>query len=67
MGLQQSVRRPRPIVGWDEEDVYTLWRNRYCYTQRAGVVKKVKRVTHKRERREGRAEISEELNDDDRL
>jgi hypothetical protein len=67
MGLHQSVRRPRPVVGWDEEDVYTHWRHRFCYTRRAGVVKKVKRVTHKRERREGRTEVRDEWGSGDHL
>lgn len=51
----------RPIKGWVEEDAYTVWRKFYCYLARPGVVKKIKRATHKRERREGRAEIREQL------
>jgi hypothetical protein len=46
----------RPIKGWDEQDAYTAWRHLLCYMGRAGAVKKVKRRTHKRERREGQAE-----------
>lgn len=55
--MQQSTHRPRPIVGWLEEDVYTAWRRWYCYAKRAGAVKAIKVRTHHRERREARAEI----------
>ena len=54
---------PRRIVTWDEQDAYTRWRKLYCYLQRPGVVKSIKRATHRRERREGRAEIREQVND----
>lgn len=47
----------RQIRGWDEEDAYTSWRRVYCYLQRAGVVKAIKRRTHKRDRREAKAAI----------
>ena len=47
----------RPVVNGDEQDAYTRWRSVLCYTQRAGVVKAIKRTTHKRERREARAAI----------
>lgn len=50
----------RRIVTGDEQDVYTAWRKLYCYTQRAGVVKAVKRRTHRRERQEGKVEIREQ-------
>lgn len=53
----------RQIIGYDEEDVYTSWRRVYCYTQRPGVVKSIKRKTHKRERREARAEIQTRLHE----
>jgi hypothetical protein len=49
----------RPIVTWDEEDAYTGWRRLYCYLQRPGVVKKIKRRTHKRERREWKKHLNE--------
>ena len=39
----------RAIVSWDEEDAYTKWRKYYIW--KPGVLKKIKRVTHKRERR----------------
>ena len=45
----------RRIVTASEQDAYTSWRRAYCYLQRPGVVKKIKRMTHKRERREGRS------------
>lgn len=60
------VTRPsmgrRQIVHWDEEDAYTAWRRLYAYTQKAGAVAYIKRRTHKRERREARAQIKKELN-----
>lgn len=48
----------RRIAHWDEADAYTGWRHRLVYLGRAGVVKKIKRRTHKRERREARSEIA---------
>jgi hypothetical protein len=53
----------RIIKGSAEQDAYTAWRRLYCYTQRAGVVKSIKRMTHKRERRESKRWIEEQLND----
>jgi hypothetical protein len=54
---------PRRIVGTVEQDAYTGWRKVYCYLQRPGVVKSIKRATHRRERREGKAEIREQVRD----
>ena len=48
----------RPIKGWDEQDAYTGWR-KVMFWQR-GELKKIKRRTHKRERREGKNEIRKE-------
>ena len=53
MGTKPSMGR-RAITGWDEEDAYTAWRHLYCYLQHAGVVKFIKRKTHRRERRESK-------------
>ena len=47
----------RAIKSSDEQDVYSKWRRLLCWTQRAGAVKKVKRRTHKRERREAKVDI----------
>ena len=47
----------RAIVSWDEDDAYTSWRHVYCYLQKAGAVKYIKRKTHRRERREARLAI----------
>lgn len=55
----------RIIKGYDEEDVYTGWRKLLCWTARPGAVKKVKRRTHKRERREAKHWIQEQLDDRD--
>lgn len=53
----------RRIVTWEEEDAYTAWRRLYCYLSRPGAVKQIKRRTHRRERREGKAEIESQLAD----
>lgn len=47
----------RRRVDGDEQDAYSkYWRPMLARFQRAGEVKKIKRRTHKRERREGKAE-----------
>lgn len=51
----------RRIKDWAEQDAYTFARRFYCYLARPGVVKSIKRRTHKRERREGRSEIRDQL------
>lgn len=48
------------VKGYAEQDAYTSWRKFYCYLQRAGAVKAIKRETHRRLRREGKAEIRRE-------
>lgn len=53
----------RRVVTWEEQDAYTRWRHLLIYLGRAGAVKKVKRRTHRRERREGRREIVDQLED----
>lgn len=50
----------RRIAGWDEEDAYTGWRKYYCYLDKAGAVRYIKRKTHRRERREAKRQIQEE-------
>ena len=55
---QLPMKRRR--VNGDEQDAYSQWRHLLCYLQRAGVVKKIKRSTHKRERREGKREARSE-------
>ena len=47
----------RTMKNGDEYDAYSKWRKYYCYLQRPGVVKKIKRRTHKRERQEAKQEI----------
>ncbi len=37
-----------------ERDVHSRWRRRFCWTQKSGAVKKVKRIGNRRERREGK-------------
>jgi hypothetical protein len=44
----------RRMVTAEEFDAYTSWRKFYCYLQRAGAVKSIKRMTHKRERPDSR-------------
>lgn len=53
----------RRIITADEQDAYTVWRKYYCYLQRAGAVKSIKRRTHRRERREALDQIREQLGD----
>lgn len=53
----------RIIKNADEQDAYTLARKFYCYLSRPGIVKKIKRRTHKRERQEAKAWIDEQLKD----
>lgn len=48
---------PRQIKNADEHDAYTPWRRVLCYMRRPGVVKTIKRRTHKRERAEARREL----------
>lgn len=48
---------PRRIVSWDEQDAYTKWRHLLVSLARPGAVKKIKRRTHKRERREAKRMI----------
>lgn len=55
--------KKRIIRGADEQDAYTAWRKLYIYLGRAGAVKKVKKRTHRRERREGKQDILEQLED----
>ena len=53
----------RRIVTAEEQDVYTDWRSMLRWVTRPGRVKAVKRRTHRRERREARAEIRAALKD----
>ncbi len=55
------MARHRRIITNEEVDAYTGWRRYLTYLKRPGEVKAIKRRTHKRERREGRAEIRESM------
>jgi len=44
----------RKMVSGSEYDAYTAWRHLLIYTSRPGVVKSIKRATHKRERRDAK-------------
>ena len=55
----QSNSEKRPIVGWWEEDAYTTWRKVLHW--KPGVLKFIKRTTHKRDRRRVQNEIRKEL------
>lgn len=57
------MTQKRIIKTADEQDAYTGWRKVLIYMSRPGVVKNIKRRTHKRERREGAQEIRDQLND----
>lgn len=54
--MQSDRRRRRTGANWEEHDAYTNWR-RMLFWQR-GETKGVKRRTHRRERREAKAEIN---------
>lgn len=56
MTTRPSMGR-RQIKSWDEDDAYTSWRQFYCYLDKAGAVKYIKRKTHRRERREAKRAI----------
>lgn len=51
----------RPIKNAGEQDAYTDWRHVLSYLQRPGIVKKIKRATHKRERRQAQRDAAREL------
>ena len=50
----------RPIKTASEQDTYTRWRHVLAYLDRPGVIKRIKRATHKRERQEAKQEIKEQ-------
>lgn len=47
----------RRIEGGGEEDAFTGWRHLYCYLQRPGVRKAIKRRANRRDRRRAKREI----------
>jgi len=51
----------RLIKTGDEQDAYTKWRNMFIW--RSGEIKKIKKRTHRRERRENKQWINEQLGD----
>jgi len=53
----------RRVITYEEQSVYTGWRKVLCWTTRPGATKRIKRRTHRRERREGKAEIRAQLQD----
>jgi hypothetical protein len=53
--MTATHRRRRALTG-DEVDVHGPWRHYLSGLRRAGATAKVKRVTTRRERREGKAE-----------
>lgn len=54
----------RIIVNGTEQEAYSRWGRKYlAYLQRPGVVKKIKKATHRRERREATGWIEEQLDD----
>lgn len=58
-----SNTQKRIIKTGDEQDAHTGWRRWYCYTQRAGVTKGIKRSTNRRERRELKEEMLREVDE----
>ena len=58
------MSNPKRIVkDYDEASVYSRWRKLLVWTDRPGAVKKVKKRTHRRERREASKYINEQLED----
>lgn len=55
--VTQEETGMRQIKNSEEQDVYTGWRKVLIWASRPGAIKKVKRRTHKRERREAKAEL----------
>lgn len=54
----------RLIKTGDEQDAYSKWGRKYLtYLGRAGVVKGIKKATHRRERREAKFWIKEQRED----
>jgi hypothetical protein len=53
----------RPIIGWVEQDVFTRARKYYYYTQRPGFCKWVKNKANRRDRRNAKLEILEQLDE----
>lgn len=58
------MTQKRIIKTADEQDAYTGWRKVLIYMGRPGVVKSIKRRTHKRERKEGKQEIRDQLQEE---
>jgi hypothetical protein len=50
----------RQTKGFAENDVFISWRRAYCWTQRAGACKKIKRRANRRDRREAKITIYRE-------
>jgi hypothetical protein len=44
-----------------EQDIHTGWRRLYCYAKRAGAASYTKRRTRRRERREGKTDVSKRV------
>ena len=49
--------RKQTLKGGDEYDVVGSWRKLYCYLQRAGVVKSIKKKMNKRARQEAKRKM----------
>ena len=49
--------RKQTLKGGDEYDVVSRWRKLYCYLQRAGACKSVKKKLNKRARREAKHKL----------
>ena len=49
--------RKQTLKGGDEYDVVSRWRKLYCYLQRAGVAKSIKKKMNKRDRKEAKRKM----------
>ena len=48
-------------MSWVEDDAFTGWRHYYAYLQRAGVRKKIKKLSHRIDRRKAKREVHREV------
>jgi len=58
-----KLGHPIPMVSGAEYDVFTPWRRLYCYLQRPGICKAIKRQYNKRARRAATLQIRREASE----
>ena len=55
--------RKQKLKGGDEYDVVGSWRKLYCYLQRAGAAKSIKKKMNKRARSDAKRKLGYDYND----